>query len=163
MLTETTPPDANPGVVVDPHLPLAPGPLRVALLVAGFGCVGLAALGVFLPLLPTTPFLLVAAACFARSSPRFYRVLLGNRVFGPLIGDWREHRSVPRRAKVMAITAIVLVLGSSLLFALEHPAARAGLATFGAGLCIWLWRLPTRTEEIEEARAVPLGDGNQPP
>jgi hypothetical protein len=144
MLTETTPPDAEPAAVADPHLPLAPGPLRVAMLVAGFVCVGLAALGVFLPLLPTTPFLLVAAASFARSSPRFYRALLGNRVFGPLIRDWREYRSVPRRAKLMAITAIVAVLGASVLFALSHSAARVGLASFGAGLCIWLWRLPTR-------------------
>jgi hypothetical protein len=144
MLTETTPPDAKPAVVADPNLPLAPGPLRVAMLAAGFLLVGLAALGVFLPLLPTTPFLLVAAACFARSSPRFYRALLGNRVFGPLIRDWREHRAVPRRAKLMAITAIVLVLGTSVIFALTHTAARVGLTSFGAGLCIWLWRLPTR-------------------
>jgi uncharacterized membrane protein YbaN (DUF454 family) len=150
MLTETTPPDAKPVVVADPHLPLAPGPLRVAMLASGLICLGLAALGVFLPLLPTTPFLLVAAACFARSSPRFYRALLGNRVFGPLIRDWREHRAVPRHAKLMAIAAIVLVLGASVIFALTHTAARAGLASFGAGLCIWLWRLPTR-------------DVNQPP
>lgn len=147
MLTETTPPDAKPVVVADPNLPLLPGPLRVALLAAGFACVGLAALGVFLPLLPTTPFLLVAAACFARSSPRFYRALLGNRVFGPLIRDWREHRAVPLRAKLLAITAITLVLGSTILFSVPIPAVQIGLAAFGVGLCIWLWRLPTRAPE----------------
>ena len=151
MLTETTPPDAEPLVVADPATVLVPGPVRVALLGAGFVCVGLAALGVFLPLLPTTPFLLVAAACFARSSPRFYRALLGNRVFGPLIRDWREHRAVPLRAKLMAISAIVLVLGSSVLFAVSHPAPRLGLASFGAGLCIWLWRLPTRAAQTQQS------------
>jgi len=150
MLTETTPPDAKQAIVADPHLPLVPGPLRLALLAAGFTCVGLAALGVFLPLLPTTPFLLVAATCFARSSPRFYRALLGNRVFGPLIRDWREHRAIPLRAKWMAITAIALVLGSTILFSIRHPAPRAGLAAFGAGLCFWLWRLPTRAPEAQE-------------
>ena len=155
MLTETTPPDAEPLVGADPATVLVPGPVRVALLGAGFLCVGLAALGVFLPLLPTTPFLLVAAACFARSSPRFYRALLGNRVFGPLIRDWREHRAVPLRAKLMAISAIVLVLGSSVLFAVSHPAPRLGLASFGAGLCIWLWRLPTRAAETQPARDAP--------
>ncbi len=155
MLTETTPPDAEPLVVTDPATVLVPGPVRVAVLGAGFVCVGLAALGVFLPLLPTTPFLLVAAACFARSSPRFYRALLGNRVFGPLIRDWREHRAVPLRAKLMAISAIVLVLGSSVLFAVSHPAPRVGLASFGAGLCIWLWRLPTRTAETQPGRDAP--------
>lgn len=153
MLTETTPPDAQPADVADPQLPLAAGPLRAVMLAAGFVCVGLAALGVFLPLLPTTPFLLLAAACFARSSTRFYRALLGNRVFGPLIRDWRDHRSIPLRAKWTAITAIVLVMGASALFALSHPAARAGLATFGAGLCIWLWRLPTRAGDTEDAGA----------
>lgn len=149
MLTETTPPDAKPVVIADPPLPLLPGPLRIALLVAGFACVGLAALGVFLPLLPTTPFLLVAAACFARSSPRFYRALLGNRVFGPLIRDWREHRAVPLRAKILAITAITLVLGSTILFSVPIPAVQIGLAAFGIGLCIWLWRLPTRAPEAQ--------------
>jgi len=155
LLTETTPPAAEPLVVADPTTPLVRGPVRVAFLGAGFVCMGLAGLGVFLPLLPTTPFLLVAAACFARSSPRFYRALLGNRVFGPLIRDWREHRAVPLRAKLMAIAAIVLVLGSSVLFAVSHPAPRVGLAGFGAGLCIWLWRLPTRAAETPQALAEP--------
>jgi len=150
LLTETTPPAAEPLVVADPTTPLVRGPVRVAFLGAGFVCMGLAGLGVFLPLLPTTPFLLVAAACFARSSPRFYRALLGNRVFGPLIRDWREHRAIPLRAKWMAITAIALVLGSTILFSIRHPAPRAGLAAFGAGLCFWLWRLPTRAPEAQE-------------
>ncbi len=145
MPTEPTPPAA------DPSGPIAQGPLRAAILVAGFLCVGLAALGVVLPLLPTTPFLLLAAACFARSSPRFYRALLGNRVFGPLIRDWREHRSIPLHAKVMAITAIALVLGSTILFAVREPALRIGLAAFGAGLCLWLWRLPTRAPDAADS------------
>ena len=148
---EPTPPDAKPLVADDLQAPLVPGPLRVALLIAGFSCVGLAALGVVLPLLPTTPFLLVAAACFARSSPRFYRALLGNRVFGPLIRDWREHHAVPLHAKIMAITAIALVLGSSVVFVVRQPALRIGLGAFGVGLCIWLWRLPTRVPDAEES------------
>jgi uncharacterized membrane protein YbaN (DUF454 family) len=152
-----TPPPAGKPAVADDDLQAVrvPGPLRVALLSAGFVCVGLAALGVVLPLLPTTPFLLLAAACFARSSPRFYRTLLDNRVFGPLIRDWREHRAVPLRAKVMAITAITLVLGSSIAFAVRHPAVRVVLGAFGVGLCIWLWRLPTRVPDAAEEAAQP--------
>ena len=144
------PPHAQPAVAPDEvETTLVSRPLRIALLVAGFLCVGLAALGVVLPLLPTTPFLLIAAACFARSSPRFYRTLLGNRVFGPLIRDWREHRAIPLHAKIMAITAITIVLGSSIVFAVRHPALRVGLGAFGVGLCIWLWRRPTRASEAE--------------
>jgi uncharacterized membrane protein YbaN (DUF454 family) len=136
---EGPPPDAASD---DAPAPI-PGPLRGLLLGAGLLCVGLAALGVFLPLLPTTPFLLVAAACFARSSPRFYRALLDNKVFGPLIRDWREHGAIPLRAKVLAVAAIAVVLGSSAAFAVTHPAARAALVGFGVLLCGWLWRRPT--------------------
>lgn len=151
MLTETTPPDAQDRDVPEPPDPIAAGPLRALLLVLGFACVGLATLGVFLPLLPTTPFLLLAAGCFAKSSHRFYRALLGNRVFGPLIRDWRAHRAIPFRAKLLAIAAIVLVMGSTALFALQHPLARGVLVAFGAGLCTWLWRLPNREEIASEA------------
>jgi hypothetical protein len=133
--TPPDPPDAGA---------IAAGPLRLVLLAAGFLFVGLAALGVILPLLPTTPFLLLAAACFAKSSQRFYRVLLENRVFGPLIRDWREHRAIPLRAKQLAIGAIATVMGASAAWALEHWAARLALLAFGVALCTWLWRQPTR-------------------
>jgi uncharacterized membrane protein YbaN (DUF454 family) len=151
VLTETSPPDAEESTVAEPPGSVAAGPLRVLLLAAGFLFVGLATLGVFLPLLPTTPFLLLAAACFAKSSHRFYAMLLGNRIFGPLIRDWRDHRAIPLRAKLMAITAIALVMGSTAIFALEHPAGRAALLAFGAGLCAWLWRQPTREDVAGES------------
>jgi len=130
--------------------PIAKGPLRVVLLSLGFVFVGLATLGVVLPILPTTPFLLLAAACFAKSSHRFYRVLLENRIFGPLIRDWREHRAIPLRAKIVAITVMLTVMASTATFVLEHPLARGALLGFGIGLSIWLWRKPTR-EAIAKA------------
>ncbi|QOL25567.1 YbaN family protein [Thalassotalea sp. LPB0316] len=68
----------------------------------------LAALGVVLPILPTTPFLIVAGACFAKSSPRLHQWLLDNPTFGPLIYHWQTTRSIPRRAKRIAIISIVL-------------------------------------------------------
>ena len=63
----------------------------------GFLFLGLALLGVFLPLLPTTPFVLVAAACFAQSSERMHRWILTNRTFGPMVRDWEEKRCVSCR------------------------------------------------------------------
>ena len=82
------------------------------------GClfVGLGTIGVVLPLIPTTPFLLLAAACYARSSRRFYDWLLANRVFGPTIRQWQETRSVAQKTKVVAIVMLVLTLGSSVIF-----------------------------------------------
>ncbi|WP_456380158.1 YbaN family protein [Thiolapillus sp.] len=85
----------------------------------GFTFVALGALGLVLPVMPTTPFLLVAAACFANSSPRFHNWLLNIRVFGPLIRNWQETRSIPKKAKLLAIITIVLVGGSSVIFFVE--------------------------------------------
>lgn len=63
----------------------------------------LGVIGVFLPVLPTTPFIILAAACFARSSPRLEAWLLSHRIFGPLLRDWRERGAIPRRAKLAAL------------------------------------------------------------
>lgn len=90
---------------------------RLLYLLLGFSCVVLAALGVFLPVLPTTPFLLVAAACFAKSSTRYYNWLIQNRIFGPIIYNWQQHRCIPLRAKRIAVTSMVLFGGYALLFA----------------------------------------------
>lgn len=79
----------------------------VAALVAG-------ALGVVLPVLPTTPFVLLAAACFAKSSDRFYNALLRHRVAGPLIADWREHGAMKRKVKHWAALMMVLSFGASI-------------------------------------------------
>ncbi|MBU0946484.1 MAG: YbaN family protein [Proteobacteria bacterium] len=72
----------------------------------GLLCVSLASIGVFLPGLPTTPFLLLAAACFTRSSPRLHKKLLDNKVFGGLIRNWEENRTVPRKAKIIGLLTL---------------------------------------------------------
>ena len=81
-------------------------PMRATWLSIGIGCVMLGGLGLALPLLPTTPFLLVAAFAFARSSDRWHDWLLGHRVFGPIIDDWRRHRAIDRRAKIVSVLAM---------------------------------------------------------
>ncbi|MEM9097239.1 MAG: YbaN family protein [Pseudomonadota bacterium] len=80
--------------------------MRVIWTVFGWGAVGLGAIGAFLPLLPTVPFLLLAAFCFARGSDRFHHWLLTHPRFGPPIRDWQAHRAIRPRAKVMAMVAI---------------------------------------------------------
>lgn len=86
---------------------------KVFYVVIGFFFVALAVLGAVLPVLPTTPFLLVAAACFAKSSPRLHQWLLRSPFFGELIRHWQENRTMPRRAKILSLTMIVLVGGWS--------------------------------------------------
>jgi uncharacterized membrane protein YbaN (DUF454 family) len=86
--------------------------MRALLLAAGWAFVALGFIGAFLPLLPTTPFLILATACFARSSPRFEAWLLRHPRFGPALRRWRERGAISHRAKLMALA------GNALGFAL---------------------------------------------
>ena len=109
------------------------------------GClfVGLATVGVVLPLIPTTPFLLLAAACYARSSKRFYDWLLTNRIFGPTIRQWQESGSVAMGTKVVAIVLLVLTLGSSVVFFVPLWSVKILLVAVGIWVIYFLLRLPT--------------------
>ena len=90
----------------------AAGHLRRGLLVAaGVVSLGLAVAGAVLPGLPTTPFVLLSAACFAKSSPRMHAWLLANRWLGPMVRDWEAHRSLPLKVKWLA-TSMMLVMVS---------------------------------------------------
>lgn len=79
---------------------------RLFFLGLGWVCVALGVIGIVLPVLPTTPFLLVAAWAFARSSPRVRDWLVGHKVLGPYVNDWNEHGAIPARAKVLAIAVM---------------------------------------------------------
>ncbi len=85
-------------------------PLRPLWLIIGAVALVLAVAGVFLPLLPTTPFLLVCAFAFARSSPRLHDWLINHRQFGPMIANWQLHGAISRRAKRLAVAAMVAAL-----------------------------------------------------
>lgn len=121
--------------------------LRALLVAIGFVFVGLAALGVVLPVLPTTPFLLVAASCFAGGSHTFYGWLTNSPTFGPILRDWREHRCISIRVKIVSISLLVLTLGSSIVFVVEETGLRLALAAIGAGVVVLLLRLRTCTPE----------------
>lgn len=84
-------------------------------LVIGLTSLALGIAGVVLPLVPTTPFVLLAAYCFARSSPRLHDWLITHRAFGPLIRNWEQHRAISPRAKLLAVTSMVAVFGMSFL------------------------------------------------
>jgi uncharacterized membrane protein YbaN (DUF454 family) len=127
------------------HVRKHPSPsVRAVLVLAGTGFVVLGLAGVFLPVLPTTPFLLLAAACYARASRRFYNALLNNRLFGPSILEWQQHRAIPWRTKLTAIALLLLTLAISIVFFLRDPWLRLALALFGLALAAWLWRIPSR-------------------
>ena len=99
----------------------------------------LGAAGAVLPLLPTTPFILVAAWCFARSSPRMHRWLLESALFGPIVRNWEQNRCVPLRAKITALVMMLGVGGSSILFAVPPGWPRwSGLGLIAIGSVVVL-------------------------
>jgi hypothetical protein len=88
---------------------------RTLWLIIGLTSLALGIAGVVLPLLPTTPFVLLSAYCFARSSPRLHDWLLAHRIFGPLISNWEQHRAIAPRAKLLAVLSMAVVFGISFL------------------------------------------------
>lgn len=85
-------------------------------LLCGFICVLLGAIGVLLPLLPTTPFIILAAYCFSKSSEKFHQLLLNHRLFGPMIRDWESYGVIPFKVKLLSTTMMVLMVSYPLLF-----------------------------------------------
>jgi uncharacterized protein len=129
---------------------------RVGLLALGWLAVVLGAIGIVVPGLPTTGFFVLAAACFARSSPRFERWVLDLPTIGPMVRDHRSGLGMPRRAKVVAIGMMLTacVLSS---WALGSPVAAAVILGLGAvGTWYIVWRIPTR-----EAVLARRGGGGQ--
>ena len=110
--------------------------LRVLLISLGVFFIGLASLGIFIPVLPTTPFLLLSAALFARSSDRFYRWLIGNRFFGKYIKDYREGKGVPIKVKMGAIIILWVTICLSIIFGVEILWIRIILVIVAVGVTI---------------------------
>jgi uncharacterized membrane protein YbaN (DUF454 family) len=124
---------------------------RTVYLLLGWTCVGLGVAGAFLPLLPTTVFLLVAAWAFARSSERWHQWLQGHPRFGPLLACWQRHRAMPRRAKIAAFAALAASYGFTawMLGPWSLGAIIGGLCI--AGVAIFLAHIPVLTQEQVEA------------
>ena len=105
----------------------------------------LSAIGVLLPILPTTPFLILALAIFANSSPKFHQMLLNNRWFGPLLKDWEDNKTVTRQIKVRA-TLLVLISFSFSIYLLQASwILQAMLMTIAVILLVYIWRLKEST------------------
>jgi uncharacterized membrane protein YbaN (DUF454 family) len=92
--------------------------------VSGFLFLAIAVLGIFLPLLPTTPFALLAAGCFARSSEKWHQWMLANDTFGPMIRNWERERCISCRVKFVAVLSMCLMGGFSIVFGVESQAAQ---------------------------------------
>lgn len=139
--------------------PRRPAWQRALWLMAGGISLLLGLAGIFLPLLPTTPFVLLAAACFSRGSTRCEAWLLGHPRFGPMVRDWRQHRAVPLRAKQLAL--VMMTIGSvTAAFTLPRLQWLPALCCTAVGW--WLWHLPTREAlPVQSAEASSSGNSGK--
>jgi len=125
---------------------LVRGTTRLVLLLLGWLFTGLGMLGVVLPLLPTTPFLLLALWAFARSSRRFHDWLYDHPRFGPVIRAWWDHRVVPVRAKVLAVSVMAASLVWVIYFKTEPVWVPLAMAGVMVPVAVWLLTRPSHPE-----------------
>ena len=122
---------------------------RTILIIIGWLAVALGTLGVVLPLLPTTPFILLAAWCFSRSSPRFHHWLLYRSWFGGYLRHWQKYRAMPTGAKPRAIILILATFALS-LWLVEILWVRILLLAILTCLLIFIWRIPVIDAEQQK-------------
>jgi uncharacterized protein len=114
-----------------------------SLIMAGTVCVGLGLAGIFLPLLPTTPFLLLAAVCYAGSSPRFYQWLMNNRWFGRYIKNYREGKGLTLTTKIVSLLSLWITIGFSAIIVTPWLAGKLALIVIALCVSVHILRRPT--------------------
>jgi uncharacterized membrane protein YbaN (DUF454 family) len=114
---------------------------KILLITLGWFAVFLGAIGAVLPLLPTTPFLILALACFAKSSPRFHKMLLDNKWFGPTLGQWEQTHTVRRNIKHRAMLVIVASFSFSIWILSGRPHLQLMLIGIAVVLLGFVWFL----------------------
>lgn len=123
--------------------------LRSIFLVLGFFFLGMAFVGVVVPLIPTVGPVLLAAFFFSKSSERFDDWLVNNRLFGKIVRDWRAGLGFTIRAKTIAIIAIIATFTISVVFVVEPILIRIGLIVFAGALIVYIAQLPTKRTSAE--------------
>lgn len=121
--------------------------LRAILIVLGILFVGLGILGIIIPMLPATPFFLLSACCFMKSSDRLYRWLMTNRVFGKYLNNYIEGKGIPVRIKIVVLTLLWLVISYAELFIFENIYIRILLLIIVIGVTIHILKIKTFKEK----------------
>ncbi|MBN2535396.1 MAG: YbaN family protein [Spirochaetales bacterium] len=121
---------------------------KVILLIAGNISLSLGVAGIFLPVLPTTPFLLLSAACFLRSSDKLYYWLTHHKMFGNYIRSYLKYKAISIKAKIISISLLWLVIGITIIFFITIIWVKVLLLLIAAGVTIYLLSIKTLTKEM---------------
>lgn len=117
---------------------------KLGYFIVGWISLALGVLGIVLPLLPTTPFVLLSAFCFSKSSKRFHSWLLNHQVFGPLVKDWQRHGVIKLKAKILATVSMLLMVSISLYF-VNIPAIYVFVILLMiSGVLVFIWTRPSQ-------------------
>jgi len=118
------------------------------LIALGWVFIALGVIGIFVPLMPSTIFFILAAWCFSRSSEKFYNRLINHPRVGKIVRDYYEKRGLPLKTKIVSITTMTAVIGISALFFTDHLIVRLLLLTIAVSVSIYIISLKTLREEI---------------
>jgi uncharacterized membrane protein YbaN (DUF454 family) len=116
---------------------------KVFLILGGLLSLAIGTIGVFIPLLPTTPFLLLSAACFVRSSDRLYHWLINHRIFGNYIRNYREHRALTRPSKIITLLILWITISYTAFFAIPRLSIQILLISIALGVTYHILSLKT--------------------
>lgn len=110
--------------------------------ILGWISISLGVLGVFLPILPTTPFAILAAYLFSKSSEKYHQWLLNQKIFGPMIKQWEEHGVISLRAKILATVMMTLLFGYTLIFVPVNIIIKCIVTAIGLAVMWFIWSRP---------------------
>jgi len=125
---------------------------RRLLIVAGTIATAIGIIGIFIPILPTTPFLLLAAACYLRSSQKFYHWLLNNRLFGAYVRNYLQGKGMPRKIKVFTILLLWTTITCSIVFAVQSLIIRVVLLVIAVGVSVHIVLIKTTPKNESQKR-----------
>ncbi|RZA12858.1 MAG: DUF454 domain-containing protein [Proteobacteria bacterium] len=116
--------------------------IRFVLITFALVFLALGIIGIFLPLLPTTPFILLASACYARSSVRFYNWLMNQKTLGPPLRTWKEKGAISRKNKLISVGMIAITVIPAVIFWIPVVFAKFLVATICTSVSIFIWTRP---------------------
>ena len=133
---------------------------RVLWIITGWIAFIVGIIGIVLPILPTTPFMLVAAFCWARGSIKFYNFLMNHPLFGNLIRTFVQHKIIPLRAKIIASILIIASISTSAYFFVPLMIAQISMGIIGFCVIVYIWHFPSKRKDIQQQEngAVPTDE-----